>query len=115
MRDGHEPNEPDEQRPCCVPIDPVHVISSPKDRREQEGYQNSGSLVKKDTSNNDARITKRTQDSVHFALRYWRDRNTDIRRGERHVRFAPASRRHYWVCLKRKQLTAQAGHSDKRG
>src|SRR6266404_1882241 len=46
MRDGHEPNEAEEQRPCCVPIEPVHVISSPKDRREQEGYQNSGSSVK---------------------------------------------------------------------
>src|SRR6267142_4729815 len=46
MRDGHEPNEAEEERPCCVPIEPVHVISSPKDRREQEGYQNSGSSVK---------------------------------------------------------------------
>src|SRR6266436_1063969 len=46
VRDGHEPNEAEEQRPCCVPIEPVHVISSPKDRREQEGYQNSGSSVK---------------------------------------------------------------------
>src|SRR5712675_1353044 len=44
VRDGHEPNEAEEQRPCCVPIEPVHVISSPKDRREQKGYQNSGSL-----------------------------------------------------------------------
>jgi hypothetical protein len=44
VRDGHEPKEAEEQRPCCVPIEPVHVISSPKDRREQEGYQNSGSL-----------------------------------------------------------------------
>src|SRR3979411_462948 len=44
VRDGHEPNEAEEQRPCCVPIEPVHVISSPKDRREQEGYQNSGSF-----------------------------------------------------------------------
>jgi hypothetical protein len=35
MRDGHEPNEAEEQRPCCVPIEPVHVISSPKDRPEQ--------------------------------------------------------------------------------
>jgi hypothetical protein len=47
MRDGHEPNEAEEQRPCCVPIEPVHVISSPKDRREQEGYQNSGSFGEK--------------------------------------------------------------------
>ena len=46
VRDGHEPNEAEEERPCCVPIEPVHVISSPKDRREQEGYQNSGSSVK---------------------------------------------------------------------
>src|SRR5467141_5255377 len=46
VRDGHKPNEAEEQRPCCVPIEPVHVISSPKDRREQEGYQNSGSSVK---------------------------------------------------------------------
>jgi len=44
VRDGHEPNEAEEQRPGCVPIEPVHVISSPKDRREQEGYQNSGSF-----------------------------------------------------------------------
>jgi hypothetical protein len=44
VRDGHEPNEAEEQRPCYVPIEPVHVISSPKDRREQEGYQNSGSF-----------------------------------------------------------------------
>src|SRR6267142_986018 len=44
VRGGHEPNEAEEQRPCCVPIEPVHVISSPKDRREQKGYQNSGSL-----------------------------------------------------------------------
>src|SRR5229473_4058210 len=35
VRDGHEPNEAEEQRPCRVPIEPVHVISSPKDRREQ--------------------------------------------------------------------------------
>src|SRR5258708_16456529 len=47
MRNGHEPNEAEEQRPCCVPIEPVHVISSPKDRREQEGYQNSGSFGEK--------------------------------------------------------------------
>src|SRR6266404_2273840 len=47
MRDGHEPNEAEEQRPCCVPIEPVHVISSPKDRREQEGYQISGSFGEK--------------------------------------------------------------------
>src|SRR5713101_6146230 len=47
LRDGHEPNEAEEQRPCCVPIEPVHVISSPKDRREQEGYQNSGSFGEK--------------------------------------------------------------------
>jgi hypothetical protein len=47
VRDGHEPNEAEEQRPCCVPIEPVHVISSPKDRREQEGYQNSGSFGEK--------------------------------------------------------------------
>src|SRR5258706_5575459 len=47
MRDGHEPNEAEEQRPCCVPIEPVHVTSSPKDRREQEGYQNSGSFGEK--------------------------------------------------------------------
>jgi hypothetical protein len=46
VRDGHKPNEAEEQRPCCVPIEPVHVISSQKDRREQEGYQNSGSSVK---------------------------------------------------------------------
>ncbi len=46
VRDGHKPNEAEEQRPCCVPIEPVHVTSSPKDRREQEGYQNSGSSVK---------------------------------------------------------------------
>src|ERR1700730_17063537 len=26
VRDGHEPNEAEEQRPCCVPIDPVHVV-----------------------------------------------------------------------------------------
>jgi hypothetical protein len=44
VRDGHEPNEAEEQRPCRVPIEPVHAISSPKERREQEGYQNSGSL-----------------------------------------------------------------------
>jgi hypothetical protein len=44
VRDGHEPNKAEEQRPCRVPIEPVHVISSPKDRREQEGYQNSGSF-----------------------------------------------------------------------
>ena len=44
VRDGHEPNEAEEQRPCCVPIEPVHVISWPKDRREQEDYQNSGSF-----------------------------------------------------------------------
>jgi hypothetical protein len=44
VRDGHEPNEAEEQRPCCVPTEPVHVISSPKDRREQEDYQNSGSF-----------------------------------------------------------------------
>jgi hypothetical protein len=44
VRDGHEPNEAEEQRPGCIPIEPVHVISSPKDRREQEGYQNSGSF-----------------------------------------------------------------------
>jgi hypothetical protein len=44
VRDGHEPNETEEQRPCCVPIEPVHVISSPKGRREQERYQNSGSF-----------------------------------------------------------------------
>lgn len=44
VRDGHEPNEAEEQRPGCVPIEPVHVISSPKDRREQEVYQNSGSF-----------------------------------------------------------------------
>ena len=44
VRGGHEPNEAEEQRPCCVPIEPVHVISSLKDRREQKGYQNSGSL-----------------------------------------------------------------------
>src|SRR5258706_14282213 len=47
MRNGHEPNEAEEQRPCCVPIEPVHVTSSPKDRREQEGYQNSGSFGEK--------------------------------------------------------------------
>src|SRR6266436_944370 len=47
VRDGHEPNEAEEQRPCCVPIEPVHAISSPKDRREQEGYQNSGSFGEK--------------------------------------------------------------------
>jgi hypothetical protein len=46
VRDGHEPNEAEEQRPRCVPIEPVHVISSPKDRREQKGYQNSVRLVK---------------------------------------------------------------------
>jgi hypothetical protein len=44
VRDGHEPNEAKEQRPGCIPIEPVHVNSSPKDRREQEGYQNSGSF-----------------------------------------------------------------------
>jgi len=47
VRDGHEPNEAEEQRPCCVPIEPIHVISSPEDRREQEGYQNSGSFGEK--------------------------------------------------------------------
>ena len=26
VRDGHEPNEAEEQRPRCVPIDPVHVV-----------------------------------------------------------------------------------------
>jgi hypothetical protein len=26
VRDGHEPNEAEEQRPCCVPIDPVHAV-----------------------------------------------------------------------------------------
>src|SRR5713101_3304755 len=30
VRDGHEPNKAEEERPCCVPIEPVHVISSPK-------------------------------------------------------------------------------------
>src|ERR1700730_9123471 len=43
VRDGHEPNEAEEERPCCVPIDEQLILSSPKDRREQEGYQNSGS------------------------------------------------------------------------
>jgi len=41
VRDGHEPNEAEEQRPCRVPIEPVHVVSPRKDRREQEGYQHS--------------------------------------------------------------------------
>src|SRR5258705_3653501 len=41
VRDGHEPNEAEEQRPCRVPIEPVHVTTSPKDRRELKGYQNS--------------------------------------------------------------------------
>jgi hypothetical protein len=44
VRNGHEPNEAEKQRPCCVPIEPVHVISSPKDRRERGGYQNSRSF-----------------------------------------------------------------------
>ena len=35
VRNGHEPNKAEEQRPCCVPIEPVHVISSLKDRPEQ--------------------------------------------------------------------------------
>jgi hypothetical protein len=60
VRDGHEPNEAEEQRPCCVPIEPVHVISSPKDRREQEGYQNSGSF-------GENRVT--SQVSTHYLSR----------------------------------------------
>lgn len=36
VRDGHEPNEAEEQRLCRVPIEPVHVISSPKDRRDRQ-------------------------------------------------------------------------------
>ena len=49
VRDGHEPNEAEEQRPCRVPIEPVHVIPPPKDRREQEGYQHSAKRVPKDS------------------------------------------------------------------
>jgi hypothetical protein len=41
VRDGHEPNDAEEQRPRGVPIEPVHVISPRKDRREQEAYQHS--------------------------------------------------------------------------
>ena len=26
VRDGHEPNEAEEQRPCRVPVEPVHAI-----------------------------------------------------------------------------------------
>jgi hypothetical protein len=55
VRDGHEPNEAEEQRPCRVPIEPVHVVSPRKDRREQEGYQHSA---------------KASRGFVAFALRY---------------------------------------------
>lgn len=41
VRDGHEPNDAEEQRPCRVPIEPVHMVSPRKDRREQQGYQHS--------------------------------------------------------------------------
>src|ERR1700730_10784496 len=41
VRDGYEPNDAEEQRPRGVPIEPVHVISPRKDRREQEAYQHS--------------------------------------------------------------------------
>jgi len=41
VRDGHEPNDAEEQRPCRVPIEPVHVVSPRKDRREEQGYQHS--------------------------------------------------------------------------
>src|SRR5258708_2824157 len=83
--DGKEPNEAEEPCPCCVPIDPVHVISSPKNRREQERYQNSGSSGRKTH-----RITalewqdvRRTQRILRCGMA--RDRNTNIRR----VREAP--------------------------
>jgi hypothetical protein len=39
--DGHEPNEAEKQRPCRVPIEPVHVVSPRNDRREQQGYHHS--------------------------------------------------------------------------
>jgi hypothetical protein len=44
IRDGHEPNEAEEQRPCRAAIEPVHTISSPKERREQKGYRHSRRL-----------------------------------------------------------------------
>jgi hypothetical protein len=50
VRDGHEPHEAEEQRPCCVPIDPVHVITSPKDVESRKAYQGSGLLEMAETS-----------------------------------------------------------------
>ena len=47
VRDGHEPNEAEEQRPCRVPINPVHVIFLAERRRELQAYQNSRSLGEK--------------------------------------------------------------------
>ena len=69
VRDGHEPNEAEEQRPRCVPIEPVHVISSPKDRREQEGYQNSGSF-----GENNWCDFRRCQSTIFGARGYHRER-----------------------------------------
>jgi hypothetical protein len=44
VRDGHEPNEAEEQRPSRVPIEPVHMIFLAERPVEKlEGYQHSGS------------------------------------------------------------------------
>src|SRR6478735_3932166 len=45
VRDGHEPNEAEKQRPCCMPIKPVHVISSPT-TGESRRFSKPRSLVR---------------------------------------------------------------------
>src|SRR5437879_5947078 len=43
-RDGHEPNEAKEQRPCGVPVEPVHVTSSRKAVESGQDYRHSVSF-----------------------------------------------------------------------
>jgi hypothetical protein len=45
LGDGHEPNQAEEQRPCGVPIKPVHVCFPRRTtRRELQAYQYLGSV-----------------------------------------------------------------------
>src|SRR5205085_5141217 len=85
VRDGHEPNEAEEQRPCCVPIDPVHVISSPKRAVENRKFtRNSCSLGEEGGIDNDTWTTK-------FILRCGIGKN--VRRESQTAARLPALRR----------------------
>jgi hypothetical protein len=68
VRDGHEPNEAEEQRPCRVPVEPVHVIFLAERPRREVGRLSAFRFSWKPKMHGDQGADAHTQEPPEMTL-----------------------------------------------